>query len=174
MHSLILPFCIIAVVFIAVTGLRRAMAVRAEVANRAKPPYVRRKALLNGAERSFAGTLESVLPEGIRVMAKVRLADVVQPRTGLSTAERAKSWNRLNQRCVDFLLVRRDDFAPVGAIELEPEEDKSTRGPNRDESVAEVCRIAELPLIRFPASDVYSPSEVRRKITEALAPTSRG
>src|SRR5688500_10700506 len=81
--------------------------------------YSARPTLFSPAERSFLGVMDGVLPDGVSWLGKVRLGDVLTTRKGLSNSERTSAWNRINQKHVDFLLVRVSDFAPLAGIELD-------------------------------------------------------
>lgn len=132
--------------------------------------YQTRPSLLTPAERSFAGVLDGALPEGVTWMAKVRLGDIVVTKRGLTPSQRASAWNRVNQKHVDFLLVRVADFAPAAGIELDDSSHEEERRKSRDAFVDAVFRSASLPLLHVPAQAAYNPMELRAQIAALLEP----
>lgn len=138
--------------------------------------YVARTAVFTPAERSFLGVMDGVLPDGVSWLGKVRLGDVFVTRKGLSPSQRSSAWNRINQKHVDFLLVRVSDFAPLAGIELDDSSHDADDRKARDAFVDEVFRSANLPLLHVPAQSAYNPAELRKQIATLIgdraAPTS--
>ncbi len=64
-------------------------------ADRAPIPYRKKPTLLSPAERSFYGLLQRVVGEAYRVQVKVRLADLIQPASGLSRSDWCRAFNRI-------------------------------------------------------------------------------
>ena len=131
--------------------------------------YELRPAILTKAERSFFGALEQACPEGVGLLAKVRLGDLFQPRKGLARSEWTKASNRINNKHVDFLLVRASDFVPVVGVELDDKSHARRDRQWRDEFVNEVFRSAGLPLLHVPAQASYNVAELRAAVASALA-----
>lgn len=131
--------------------------------------YQLRRAIVSPGERSFAGVLEKILPEGVSCLAKVRLGDVFVTRKGLSPSRRASAWNRINQKHVDFLLVRSADFSPLAGIELDDKSHDEDDRKQRDGFVDQVFGGCQLPLLHIPAAATYNVAELQAKITSLLA-----
>ncbi len=135
--------------------------------------YAAAKSVLTPAERSFVGVLEPVLPEGVGLLIKIRLADVFETRPGLAPAARATAFNRISAKHVDFLLVRASDVAPLVGIELDDSSHAAERRKARDGFVDEVFRSCGVPLLRVPAKATYNPTELRADLESVLAKTDR-
>jgi hypothetical protein len=120
------------------------------------------------AERSFLGVLDGVLPDGVAWLGKVRLGDVFTTRKGLQPSQRTSARNRINQKHVDFLLVRMTDFSPLAGIELDDKSHDAADRKDRDAFVDEVFRSGGLPLLHFPAQATYSPAALRTAIAASL------
>lgn len=134
--------------------------------------YELRPAILTKAERSFFGALEQACPDGVGLLAKVRLGDLFQPRKGLPRSEWTKASNRINNKHVDFLLVRASDFVPVVGVELDDKSHARRDRQWRDEFVNEVFRSAGLPLLHVPAQASYNVAELRAAVASALEATA--
>ena len=131
--------------------------------------YYLRKSLLTPAERSFLGVLETVLPVGVRVFAKVRLEDVFGVKSGLNRGERQGARNRISRKHVDFLLVRSNDLVPLSGIELDDSSHDEPDRQQRDAFVDELFKSSALPLLHVPAQRSYSPSDIRAKVNALLS-----
>ena len=132
-------------------------------------PYVVAKSVLTAAERSFVGVLEPLLPEGVGLLIKIRLADVFTMRSGLTRSARASAFNRISAKHVDFLLVRASDVAPLVGIELDDSSHAADRRQSRDHFVDDVFRSCGVPLLRIPAKATYNPAELRADLEAVLA-----
>lgn len=131
------------------------------------PPYALKPALFSPAERSFLGVLEQAIGNHYQIFGKVRIADVVETKSGLSASNRQKAFNRINAKHFDFLLCNRDDLTITCAIELD---DKSHRKPSRqqrDAFVVDLCSTVGLPLVRVTARRTYTVPELRTRILDA-------
>jgi hypothetical protein len=126
------------------------------------------RVLFSPAERSFLGALENSLPDGVGLLAKVRLGDVFKPRKGLSPSLRTRANNRLNQKHVDFLLVKTNDVSPLAGVELDDSSHQRDDRMTRDKFVDEVFAACKLPLIHVMAKSSYNTSELREMVAGAL------
>jgi hypothetical protein len=131
--------------------------------------YELRSAILTKAERSFFGALEQACPDGVGLLAKVRLGDVFYPRKGLTPSERGRATNQINRKHVDFLLVRVSDLAPLAGVELDDSSHARADRQKRDAFVDDVFRSCGLPLLHVPAQASYNVAELRTSVAGALA-----
>jgi hypothetical protein len=129
-------------------------------------PYSRKAALFSPAERSFLGVLEQAVGSHYRIFGKVRIADVVETKRGLSGSHRQGAFNRISAKHFDFLLCDKQNLAVICVIELDDRSHGRSSRQRRDAFVSELCRNVGLPLLRMPASRSYSLPELRVKILE--------
>ena len=80
--------------------------------------YQRLDALFSPAERSFLGVLDQVTKHEFRVFAKVRIADVLNPRKGLRKPEWQRAFNKISRKHFDFVLCNPNTLSVLCAIEL--------------------------------------------------------
>lgn len=132
-------------------------------------PYRRRKSLFTPAERSFLGVLEREVEGRYRVFGKVRLADLLEV-FGAAANERAAAFNRISAKHVDFVLCREGDLSVVAAIELDDASHAAPARQGRDAFLADACRAAGLPLLRFPVKASYTVAEVRTALAALEEP----
>ncbi|HVU36439.1 MAG TPA: DUF2726 domain-containing protein [Opitutaceae bacterium] len=161
-------FAVVAALVILVVIGKRVFQARAETPVTDKPAFLARKTILSPAERSFLGALEAAVPEHVRVFPKVRLGDVFVTRPGLSRPERASAWNRINQKHVDFLLVRRNDLAPIAGVELDDRSHEAEDRIERDAFVNDVFRAGGVPVLHIQAQAAYSVDALRDELVAVL------
>ena len=122
------------------------------------------RAILTPSEQLFVRELEKSLPSEVRLLAKVRLSDVFFTRKDLDAVQRTKARNRINQKHVDFLLVRTSDFAPLLGIEFDKSSGADDR-KQRDRFVDEVFAGCDVPLFHIPAATSYELIDLHRTLT---------
>lgn len=169
MEQLIVPLLVVVgIVVVAAVFLRKDRADRRDTL-----PYRLAESLLSPAERSFYGVLgQAVLDLECVVLAKVRLGDLLWIPRG--TTDTIKYRNRIQQKHLDFVLCRRENLAPVLAIELDDTSHERSDRQDRDAFVEKAYASAGLPLLRMSARRGYSPVElagqIRAKLGEAQSP----
>ncbi|MCX6953513.1 MAG: DUF2726 domain-containing protein, partial [Verrucomicrobia bacterium] len=115
------------------------------------------------------GVLHPLLPEGVTCLIKVRLGDVFALRKGLGLPERARAWNRIGQKHVDFLLVRSSDLKPLAGIELDDASHDKEERQQRDAFVDEVFQSSKIPLLHVKARETYQTEVLRESVGAILA-----
>ena len=143
------------------TADRRALP---ELQNASTTGYAQHDSLLTPAERAFFGVLEQAVGDGFRIMAKVRIADVVKPQEGLDRPSWRGAFSRISAKHFDFLLVRAGDLSFVCAIELNDRSHGKFLRRRRDAWMETICDSARLPLVTFAARRSYSARELRETI----------
>lgn len=124
-------------------------------------PYRLRDDFLSPAEFSFYKVLSSIVGTRLTIQSKVRLADiffVARPN------ENVAYFNRIAQKHLDFLVCDSVTMKPVFGIELDDASHKQNNRQERDDFVEKVCRVAGLPLLRFPVQREYNPREIAVQI----------
>lgn len=121
------------------------------------PSYTYRAApgLLTKGERAFADALEPCLPAGMRLAAKVRVADIITPANPRQIA----AFRRISQKHIDFVLLDRA-WQVLAAIELN---DKSHERPDRqarDAVLRDAFQSAGVALHFVKAQARYSTAEL--------------
>lgn len=125
-------------------------------------PYRLRDDFLSPAEFSFYKVLSSLAGARLTIQSKVRLADiffVARPN------ENVAYFNRISQKHLDFLVCDSVTMKPVFGIELDDASHRQNNRQERDDFVEKVCRVAGLPLLRFPVQREYNPRELAAQIT---------
>lgn len=163
----LLLWVIVAVLFIALAPLALTRKIRKGAAPEAFP-YQKLDKLLTPAERSFFGVLNQAVGDKFQVFAKVRAADVVAPRKGMSRSDWQRAFNRISAKHFDFVVCDKNDLSVICAVELNDGSHQSANRQRRDALLEQVCNGAAVPLIQFPAKAGYELGQVRERLTPFL------
>jgi len=156
---------IVIIVIIVILVLAALKGSRTRTAERPKAhPYERRRYLLSRAERSFLGILEQAVGRQYRIMAKVRLADVVDVQRRVYGDMRKYAFYRIQSKHLDFVVCNPSTFSVEFAVELDDATHSLADRKDRDDFVDRSLRAAGVPVFRFTAQRAYSVSEIRREI----------
>jgi hypothetical protein len=111
---------------------------------------------LSKNEKEFLRKLDRIVGARYRVFVQVRLADLVDVETGVSSRSRWKAISRVFAKSVDFVLCNRSTLDPVLILELDDRSHEAADRRRRDPLVDRVCAEAGLPLVRVKARFAYS------------------
>lgn len=134
-------------------------------------PYALQETLFSPAERSFLGVLDLAVGDQARVLAKVRVADVLTPQAGLSKSKWQQHVAKISDNHFDYLLCRPSDLSIICAIELDDSSHRHQPRKGRDLFVKAACDSAGLPLLQIAASSHYLVEELREQILPLLVKT---
>lgn len=127
-------------------------------------PY-EKEALLSAAEETFFKCLIKAVPEFF-VFPKIRLADIVKVKKGLDKSTKAKSFNRIRSKHIDFVLATRDTVEITWAIELDDFSHSRPDRQRRDEFVDKALNAAGIPIKHFRVKKQYNPQEIAEMLTQ--------
>lgn len=122
------------------------------------------------AERSFYGVLKQVVGDGIEILAKVRVADVLKPQSGLTKSAWQTAFNKVSRKHFDFLLCNKSDLSVICGIELNDQSHKNSDRKKRDTFLLDACSSAKLPLVMIRAQSNYSLVEIKQILSEHISP----
>lgn len=121
--------------------------------------------LFTPAERSFWGILKQVVGEEVEIFGKVRVADIIIPKRGISQSNWRRAFNKISGKHFDFILCNKSDLAIICAVELNDSSHKSINRARRDTFLQDACKSADVPLVQIPAKNVYNLNEIREHIS---------
>ncbi len=156
----VLLFMIVAAVFL----FKRA---KSSPVDKTALPYSKIGNLFTPAERSFYGVLCQATKGKAIVFGKVRVADILKTKSGLSNKVRQIAFNRISGKHFDFVLCHPDDLSVIATVELDDSSHNTKKSIKRDQFLEAACKSANLILHRFKASHSYQVTEIR----EAIFPT---
>jgi hypothetical protein len=133
-------------------------------------PYHMRDDFLSAAEQSFYLVLKNATTGSFLVCPKVSLGDLFYVRSSDPSKFRIYS-NKIDRKHVDFLLCDPKTVRPLLGIELDDKSHQRDDRRTRDEFVQKVFAAAKLPLLRIPARQSYTVSEISTAIKNRIGGT---
>lgn len=131
-------------------------------------PYHRRNTLLTKPESQFYKVLVEAVSGDALIFAKPRIADVLAVNSMKDKKHWQRSFNRIAQKHVDFVLCDKDSQAFICAIELNDRSHERPDRKRRDVFVVNAFKRAKLPLIMQLTQNDYSSTELRHKLLHLL------
>lgn len=127
-------------------------------------PYEKEQALFTPAERLFLGVLEQAVDDKLRIMGKVRLADVVKVKKGNNKSTWQKAFNRIQSKHLDFVACDPTSLGVKFVIELDDKSHIQSKRQDRDEFIDKVLEAAEIPVFHFVAKRTYPIQELQNSL----------
>jgi hypothetical protein len=161
-HSLWPLVAIIIICVITITALK--IFLRGNKDGTENYPYEKQQTLFTPAERSFLGVLEQAVDGKLRIMGKVRLADVVKVKNENNKSAWQRAFNRIQSKHVDFLAC---DTATLGVkfvVELDDKSHNHSKRQNRDEFIDKALAAAKIPVFHFTAKPTYTIQELQNAL----------
>ncbi|MBN1545264.1 MAG: DUF2726 domain-containing protein [Syntrophaceae bacterium] len=158
-HSL-LPFAVVIVVFVIVTAVIKTV-LRLRIKEPQNYPYEKEQALFSAAERSFLGVLEQAVNGRYRFMGKVRLADVVKVRGGMSKSSWQNAFNKIQNKHVDIVACDPATLSIQFVVELDDSTHSQSRRQSRDQFVDNALQAAGIPVVHVTAKKGYSIQDIQ-------------
>lgn len=112
-------------------------------------------------ELAFLAVLESVVPDDLRVLCKVRVADVIDTF--------GADFRTVSQKHFDFVVCDARTFQPRLVIELDDKSHQSPAAQKRDAVKNQVCARAGLSILRVTAGASYDAAGLARALAVELA-----
>ena len=125
--------------------------------------YKKEKALLTPAEHNFFSQVLARLEGKYRVATKVRIADIVQPKS-----KSPKALYGITSKHADFVLCSRENFEPLLVIELDDSSHQRKDRKKRDVFVDKVYKSAKLPILHVKAKKTYDAEALVSEIEAKL------
>lgn len=161
--SPLLVLCIIALVVLSIgAGLFRFILSPAAFSYRGRP------SLFTPAELCLLETLRTVISRSCVVAGKVRLADIIEPRRGMSRQHFIASLNRVACKHVDFLVCDKNTYQPLYVIELDDSSHNRSDRRRRDRFVDSALAQAGIAVVRIRARASYDAVSIASEIGVVL------
>ncbi len=133
-------------------------------------PYEKKHALFSPAERSFLGVLEQADNGRHRFMGKVRLADIVKVKSGMTNRARQSALNKIQSKHVDIVACDPTSLSVQFVVELDDSTHSQSKRQNRDQLVDNILKAAGIPVIHITAKKSYSVQEIQSVLSQAGVP----
>jgi hypothetical protein len=130
-------------------------------------PFDRKTVIFTPAEKNFQHLVEQALGNKYRIVNRVKLADVVTIRNGVSTRAGQTASTNANNKYLDFVICDRDSMKMLGAIDLVDTQGKGYK-VKKDWFVSGALEAAAIPHIRIKVKANYTIDEIRACINSRI------
>lgn len=131
-------------------------------------PLQKKTSLFSPVERSFLQLLEKAVANEYKVLNRVKLADVMDIKNGVSDKSRSNTMMKLNAKYLDFVLCDPQDFNVVAVIDLVNNTSKDGHKAVPDWFVNGALDAAGVPYLRIKIKAGYTAAELQAAIASKL------
>ena len=130
-------------------------------------PFERKTVIFTPAEKNFQNLVEQAMGSRYRIINRVKLADIVTIRNGVSNRAGQTAANNANSKYLDFVICDRDSMKLLGAIDLVDTKGKGYK-IKKDWFVSGALEAAAIPHIRIKVKANYTIDEIRACINSRI------
>ncbi|TMP87829.1 hypothetical protein CWC05_05915 [Pseudoalteromonas ruthenica] len=127
-------------------------------------PFVRKKEIYTQVESAFLSLLERAVGDNYRIVSRVKLADVIDCKAGLSSKSRRIAMTKTKNKQLDYVLLDKQKMTIVAAVDLVNNANKDGHKAQRDWFVSGALETAGIPHIRMKVKSGYRVEDVRNAI----------
>jgi hypothetical protein len=134
-------------------------------------PVQKKTTLFSPVERSFLQLLEKAVADDYKILNRVKLADVMELKTGTSDKARNSTLVKLNAKYLDFVLCNPNDFSVVAVLDLVNNSSKEGHKAVPDWFVNGALDAAGVPYLRMKIKAGYTAADIQAAIANRLGKT---
>ena len=123
-------------------------------------PYSQKQSFLTKAEANFFHILKKVADENYHIFAQVRMADLLVVNKQKDRSERAKWFNKISAKHIDFVICDSATVEVLFCIELDDSSHNRKDREERDHFLNQAFQDAGLQLLRVKVKRSYKIEEI--------------
>lgn len=120
--------------------------------------------LLSPAELSFYQVTSAAVGQSAMLLCKVRMVNVIKPRSGLSDSRWSKLFEPVSQKHLDFVLIDSTSLEPLCVLEFEDSSQLNGERQKRHQFIQDVCDAAAIPRVLIDARGGFSIRDIRQQL----------
>ena len=130
-------------------------------------PFDSKKSVFTPAEKNFQNLVEQAMGAKYRVINRVKLADIVTIRNGVSDRASQSAANNAEGKYLDFVICERTTMKLLGAIDLVDTQGKGYK-IKKDWFLSGALEAVSIPHLRIKVKANYTLDEIRACINSRL------
>lgn len=130
-------------------------------------PFDKKQSIFTPAEKNFQNLLEQALGGRYRIINRVKLADIVTIRNGVSSRAGQTALTNAEGKYLDFAICERDSMQLCGVIDLVDTQGKGYK-IKKDWFISGALEASSIPHIRIKVKANYTVDEIRSCIYTRL------
>ena len=127
-------------------------------------PFNKKTAMYSTTERSFYQMLEAAVGNEYKILTRVRLTDIVEPRDSAAAKTKRSALIKASAKSVDFVLCDKKNLSIAGVVDLVNNEGKNGHRAKTDWFVNGALEAAGVPHIRIKIKAGYKTEDIRNCI----------
>ncbi len=127
-------------------------------------PFSKKTSIYSSTERSFFQMLEAAVGQDYKIMSRVRLTDIIEPKGASTSKNRRAALIKASVKTVDFVLCDKKTLAITGVVDLVNNGSKNGHRAKADWFVNGALEAAGIPHIRIKIKTGYKPQDIRNCI----------
>ena len=127
-------------------------------------PFNKKSCIYSTTERSFYQMLEAAVGHEYKILTRVRLTDIVEPRDSAAAKTKRSALIKASAKTVDFVLCDKKTLAITGVIDLVNNEMRSGHRAQTDWFINGALEAAGVPHIRIKIKAGYKTEDIRNCI----------
>ncbi len=130
-------------------------------------PFESKALLFTPAEKNFQKLVEQAMGSKYRVLNRVKLADILMIRNGVSQRASQTALKNAANKYLDFVLCDSETMTLLGAIDLVDTQGKGYK-VKKDWFVSGALEAASIPHVRIKVKASYTPDEIKACINNRI------
>jgi len=130
-------------------------------------PFDSKPSVFTPAEKNFQNLVEQAMGSNYRIINRVKLADIVTIRNGVSSRASQSAATNAEGKYLDFVICERSSMKLLGAIDLVDTQGKGYK-IKKDWFVSGALEAASIPHLRIKIKANYTLDEIRACINSRL------
>lgn len=131
-------------------------------------PFNRKESIYSSTERSFYQMLESAVGNEYKILSRVKLTDIVEPRDSTANKTKRSALMKASAKSVDFVLCDKKTMAIHGVVDLVNNAGANGHRAKTDWFVNGALEAAGIPHIRIKIKTGYKVDDIRNCILYKL------
>jgi len=136
-------------------------------------PFDSKTSLFTPAEKNFQNLVEQAIGSNYRVLNRVKLSDLVNIRSGVSSRSSQTASNNADNKYLDFVICDRNSMKLLGAIDLVDHQGKGYK-VKKDWFVTGTLEAASIPHLRIKVKGDYTVEEIKNCINSKILLNMKG
>lgn len=131
-------------------------------------PFSKKQSMYSTAERSFLQMIEKAVGNEYKIMARVKLTDILEPKSSANGKHKRAALLKAGAKTVDFVLCDKKTMAVVGVVDLVNNNAQNGHRAKTDWFVNGALEAAGVPHVRIKIKTGYKVDEIRHCILYKL------
>lgn len=128
--------------------------------------YIKKDFLITKSEHLFFNILLEILGDRYHIFPQIHISSVLDHKAIGQNWKGA--FSHINQKSIDYLICDKVYIRPIIAIELDDKSHEIDERKDRDFTVEQIFKDANMPLLRFESKAIFNKEEIKEDLLKKL------